>query len=611
MHLRRWVAAVTLAGGCHGGGGASPPGTGGSTDGSSASEAGDDAATADTTGAGTSTGAGSGDETSADGTTGEPEEHHFDLPALQEVNDGNFATSPVCAQCHSNAPAAQAMRDEAGHEIGPDDLWQGTMMANSARDPFWWAMVRAETVTFPDHAAQIEAECTQCHAPMAAIRDDLFGGPLALDDLLDGRTDRAQFGLDGVACAACHQVPAGQGLGPPALPATGEMFGPHAAPFTMPMQMHTGFVPVASSHMDESAMCGTCHTLDTSPLSAGGEPLGGHFPEQSPYLEWLDSDFSTESTPPGAQAASCQQCHMPSLSEAGVPISTRIARRPPGDDFPPIDERSPYHRHVLVGGNTVVPAMLRDFADELRPRAPSAAFDATIAAARSMLQHDTATLTLDGAGRQGDELVIPVRVENRAGHKFPTGMPARRAVLRVTVRDAEGALVFRSGGTNGAGQLVDDQGALLPLEQLGGAPQPHHQVITQSSQVQIYQSVMADEDGAPTYRLLRASSYAKDNRLLPAGWSPAAPNAAQTAPVLGVADGDFVGGSDTVEYRVLAPAGAGPYDVEVELGYQAIDPRFAAELLALEAPEIRAFARMWEAAEREPEPVVSAALVLP
>ena len=317
------------------------------------------------------------------------------------------------------------------------------------------------------------------------------------------------------------------------------------------------------------------------------------------------------SVPPGPQAASCQACHMPSRSEAGGPISTRLARRPMGDDFPPISDRSPYHRHVLVGGNTLVPAMLRDFADELRPRASSEALNATIAAAQAVLQQDTATLAFDGAGRQGDELVIPVRVENLAGHKFPTGMPARRALLQLTVRDGSGAVVFRSGGTNGEGQLVDLDDTLLPLEQPGGDPQPHHQVITSSSQVQIYQSVMADEDGDPTYRLLRASSYTKDNRLLPAGWTPAAPNAAQTAPVLGMADADFVGGSDTVEYRVLAPAAAGPYEVEASLGYQVIDPRFATELLLLEAPEIRAFERMWEASSHEPEPVAAAATVLP
>lgn len=605
-----------LVGGCRGGD-ASPPGgegTGDSTGGCApgADRCADTGSTGGSGDAGSGSDDAAGSDSSGDSTeTGGSEEHHFDLPALREVNDGHFATSPVCAECHSNAPGAMAMRDETGAEIGPDDLWQATMMANSARDPFWWAMVRAETETFPALAAEIENECTKCHAPMGSIREDLYGGPMALADLLQADDDRAQLGLDGVACAACHQVPDGGGFGPPSLPATGEIYGPHADPFTMPMMMHTGFTPVAAGHMTESAMCGTCHTLATEPLAEDGTPLGGHFPEQLPYLEWLDSDFSTEATPPGPQAASCQDCHMPPVSEAGVPISTRIARRPMGDDFPPVSDRSPYGRHVLVGGNTLVPSMLRDFADELRPRASAPAFDATIAAARDMLQTQTATVSLDGAARQGDELVLPVRVDNLAGHKFPTGMPSRRAVLRVTVYDGEGAMVFRSGGTDAQGRLVDQDGALLEAEQLQGAPSPHHQVITDSSQAQVYQAVMADEDGDPTYRLLRASSYAKDNRLLPRGWTPAAANADQTAPVLGGADPDFVGGSDTVEYRVVAPAAEGPYEVEVSLGYQTIGTRFAAELFELDAPEIRAFERMWDASERSPEPVASASVMMP
>ncbi|MEX1365718.1 MAG: hypothetical protein AB1Z98_21500 [Nannocystaceae bacterium] len=605
------MAMVLLVGGCRGGAEATrPEGSGSSGGGRVGDDDGVDG-TAGTVGDGSDAGSDTGSEGEDTTGGGDGREHHFDLPALREVNDGSFATSLVCAQCHSNADGASAMRDELGSPIAPDDLWQATMMANSARDPFWWAMVRAETATFPEHAAEIEAECTQCHAPMAAIREDLFGGPFALDDLLDAQSDRSQLGLDGVACAACHQVPDEEILGPPQLAATGQMFGPHADPFAMPMQMHTGFVPTEASHMTESAMCGTCHTLQTSPLSADGTPLGGHFAEQTPYLEWLDSDFSTESVPPGPLAASCQDCHLPTVSEAGVPISTRIARRPMGSDFPPVAERSPYGRHVLVGGNTKVPAMLRDFADELRPRASAQAFDRTIASAQHMLQHDTATVSLGGAARQGDELVIPVRVDNLAGHKFPSGIPARRALLQVTVRDAEGAVVFRSGGTNAQGQLVDEGGAVLEAEHYGGPTQPHHQTITHSTQVQIYQSVMADEDGVPTFRLLRASEYAKDNRLLPQGWTPAAPNAAVTGPVLGMADADFVGGSDTVQYRVLAPAGSGPYEVRVELLYQALGTRFVTELLALDAPEIRAFERMWEASDRSPEPVASAMVQLP
>lgn len=614
MHRERaWVMAIVLVG-CRGTGESRGPEHGeGSTHGGTTD--GD----ADTTAGGLDGGSGSegsGATVGADGTTGDgtgdpPVEARFDLPALASANDGRFATSLVCAECHSNAEPALAMRDELGQPVAPDDLWQGTMMANSARDPFWWAMVRAETVATPSLAAEIEAECTRCHAPMAAIRDDLFGRPLALADLLDGSAERSQFGLDGVACAACHQVPAGDVQGPPPLAATGEMYGPHAAPFTMPMAMHTGFTPVASSHMDESAMCGTCHTLRTEPHAPDGTSLGGSFTEQAPYLEWLNSAYTTEGGAAGPLAQSCQGCHMPSRSEAGAPFATRIARRPMGDDFPPIGDRSPYHRHVLVGGNTLVPAMIRDFADELRPRASDAAFDATIAAARAQLRERTAVVSLPGAHREGALLVIPVRVESLVGHKLPAGIPSRRALLQVTVRDAADAVVFRSGATDDAGRLLDREGGVLPLEQVGGPVEPHHTVITDDAQVQIYEAILQGAEGDPVWRLLRAVDYAKDSRLLPLGWSPAGPYASETAPHLGGPDADFVGGADVVEYRVTAPAAAGPYAVEVALVYQPIGARFAAELLALDAPEIRAFERIWDASDRSPELVAEAGVVLP
>jgi hypothetical protein len=347
------------------------------------------------------------------------------------------------------------------------------------------------------------------------------------------------------------------------------------------------------------------------PHAPDGSSLGGVFPEQTPYLEWRNSVYSTEVPDAGPQAASCQACHMPSRSDAGAMLATRIARRPMGGDFPPIGDRSPYHRHVLVGGNTLVPAMIRDFADELRPRASAAAFDATIEAARAMLQERTAVVSLPGARREGELLVIPVRVESLAGHKLPSGIPSRRVFLQVTVRDGNDAVVFRSGATDDAGRILDRGGDVLPLELQDGPIEPHHTVIADDAQVQIYEAILQGAEGDPVWRLLRATAYAKDSRLLPLGWSPMGPHADETAPQLGGPDGDFVGGSDELEYRVTAPAGAGPYRVEVELVYQPIGARFAAELLALEAPEIRAFERIWDASDRSPEPIAMAAVELP
>ena len=49
--------------------------------------------------------------------------------------------------------------------------------------------------------------------------------------------------------------------------------------------------------------------------------------------------------------------------------------------------------------------------------------------------------------------------------------------------------------------------------------EPHYETITSPDQVQIYEPIMLKQaTEAVTYTLLRAYEYAKDNRLLPAGF---------------------------------------------------------------------------------------------
>jgi hypothetical protein len=539
----------------------------------------------------------------------------FDLPALAELNTDLLATSPVCAECHANADGATAMRDAKSRPVAPFDLWRATAMANSARDPFWWAMMSAEVAATPTAQAEIEATCLGCHAPMAKVHTDLNGLPApARADLL-GDSAAGKLGIDGVACALCHQIqPAG--LGTDASFTAGfvveplrQIYGPHATPFTMPMQSHTGFTPTQADHVTSAALCGSCHTLETETLDPDGTALPGLFPEQATYLEWRNSDFRDEGSP-GSQAAACAACHMPTRDLDGVPISTRLARRPNGTDFPPIAPRDPYGRHVFVGGNTLLPALLRDHAAALRPNADAAAFDAVIAGVRAQLAERTATVEL-AVARVGDALNIDVSVHNLAGHKFPSGYPSRRAWLRVRVTDAADALRFRSGEIDAEGRLLDGAGQPLTSELLGGPVQPHHLQIDGEDMAQIYESVMADKDGAPAFRLLRARSFAKDNRLLPAGWSAEHPDAARTSPAGVGADPDFIAAGDTTRYVVAAPAAGGPYTISVELLYQPLAPRFAAELFAIDTPEVRAFESLYDAAEHAAEHVAAATLVAP
>ncbi|MEZ6187317.1 MAG: multiheme c-type cytochrome [Planctomycetota bacterium] len=510
-----------------------------------------------------------------------------------------FATAIACATCHSTDPVAN--RDASGRDVSPYQLWQASLMANAVRDPLWRAEVSVEIAATPSLAAAIEAKCLSCHAPMAQVDALAHAEPLELG-LLERDEPRSQLALDGVSCTACHQLEPAADVsatfnGQFSVAGQRELYGPHANPRGSPMSIALNYLPRESAHVTRADLCASCHTLTTAAVDAQGQPTGGQLPEQSPFLEWQNSAFNDQVAQPGPDAASCQACHLPRADVDGAPIQTQIAEA--GLQTP---VRQSLGRHVFLGGNTLVPQILRDQAADLQPLAPAAAFDALIAATRDQLARRTARVTLGQGIRTGDLLQLPVTVENLSGHKFPTGHPVRRAWLRLTVTDAQGRVVFASGEHDAEGRIVAG-GAPLPSERAGGPVLPHYAAITAPDEVQVYQSLMHDRDGDPTFLLLRGEGYLKDNRLLPRGWSPSGPWAATTAPRGVVGDGDFVGGSDTVQYRVRAPRAAGPYTVEATLLYQPLSARFAAELFAYRTPEVEAFAAYYAAADRTPERV--------
>jgi len=528
------------------------------------------------------------------------------LAPTRAVREGRFATSPVCATCHSNSAGSDAMTDAAGRDIAPYDLWSASMMANSARDPLWRAVVSAEVDATPSRRAEIEAKCLRCHAPMAATEARLNGDPTLTARILLGDDARSQLALDGVSCALCHQIQPGD-LGRDAsfsghfeVHDGRRIFGPHAEPFAMPMRNVSGFTPAEGAHIRSSALCATCHTLVTNALHADGTPVGARLVEQAPYLEWRNSAFSDEVATPGPLAASCQSCHVPTTDVDGGPISTRIARNPRGGDFPPIRPRAPFGRHVFVGGNTLVPEILRREAATLHPGASTAALEVIAIVAREQLERRTARVSIVGATRTAERVLLSVRVENLTGHKLPTAHPIRRAWLRVVVKDAAGRVVFASGAHDAAGRITGEGGAPLPSEAAGGPTEPHRARISSPDEVQVYESVMADAAGAPTFTLLRGVRYRKDNRVLPLGWDPSHADAAATAPQGVTGDADFAGGGDVVAFEVPAPEAAGPYDVEATLLYQTLGARWAAELFTHATPEVASFRRSYEAVDRAP-----------
>ena len=530
----------------------------------------------------------------------------LDLASQLEVQSEHFATAGVCAECHENADGATAMRDSKGDPIGQYDLWQATMMANAARDPLFRAVVSAEVARNPGLQTEIEGTCLQCHSPMAH-QEALFAGTSApgLADNGAGEGDLAQLGLDGVSCTLCHQIQpdrgepasfnAGYTIGEDA-----EMFGPHADPFTNPMEMHTGFTPTEGDHILDAGHCGSCHTLNTHTV-VDGVFTETSFPEQTPFLEWQVSSFDEA-------GQTCQSCHMPTTDAYGVEIETRIARNPHGADFGQIDARSPFGRHIFRGGNAFMLSILRDNAEQLKPRASTQAFDAQIARERDFLGNQTAQLTLSAKPVEGD-LNISVAVQNLAGHKLPSAHPSRRAWLEVVVLDDAGTVLFSSGTPNADGLLVDMTGTPLPSEAIGGEVHPHHDTLSADTQVQIYQSLMLDSAGEYTWDLLAAASYAKDNRILPQGWD------ATQAQELGVEaegigeDANFIAGSDQASY-LLAGLADEATQVRVRLLYQTASPRYVAELARTETPEVLDFLKMYQAADKAPEVLAESVISL-
>lgn len=490
----------------------------------------------------------------------------------------DFLLSTRCGDCHSAAESATALWSATGDDVSPFTLWRGTMMANAFRDPYWQAQVSKEVAANPQRSAELQALCLTCHSPIAHHRALQQGG--SADSVAALVED--ELARDGVSCTVCHQARPGA-FGTEAsfdgrldIRPDGVIWGPFADPANGPMQMQTGYTPTHGPHMRDAGLCGSCHTLRTSHV-----PGGAPFPEQTPYLEWRNSEFARD----GEAQRTCQQCHMP---EQGP---MKIARNPAGLDFN-IALREGARGHAFVGGNAFMLDLMRHNHQELGMKAPGELLRRVARATRQQLAARTASIAVEEPKVQDGQLEFTVKVTNETGHKLPTGYPARRAWIRVQVRRGRQAL-FTSGN-------VDDAGRILGLKSPLG--EGHHDLIDDPSQVQIYELVAHDVDGAPTTYLTRMSKRGKDNRLLPRGWRADGDFAADTAPVGVEDDLDFAPGEDRVRYRVKLGEGGGSGVVIVAwLLYESVPPHWVEPLRTTDTEESKRFVRMYDEADKTPE----------
>ena len=519
---------------------------------------------------------------------------------LSTFSSADFSGSGNCATCHS------ALRDQAGADVSIDAHWRSTMMAQSAQDPLWQAKVSAEVARTPGLRGVIEAKCATCHAPMARTQAIANGSPVSLLDqgFLDPAHPLNAAAMDGVSCALCHQVQP-TGLGTPASFTGGYgidtttnapdrmAFGPFLAPFVQVMRNMVGFTPAHAAHVTEAGLCGSCHTLFTPTVDAAGQAVGT-FPEQTPYLEWRHSEYGD-----GAGTdRTCQSCHMPEATGTVV-----ISNRPGGRVLVP---RQPFGQHHFVGGNAFMLQLLAAHVGELQVTASTDQLAWTAQQATQQLGSRTASLAIEEATHAGAALTFALDVRNQAGHKFPTGFPSRRAWLHVTVTDATGRVVFESGRPSADGRISGND-----ADEDATAVEPHYQSIDDAGQVQIYEAVMRDTDGAVTYTLLRGAAYAKDNRLLPAGFlaATASPDVAVHGDA--AADHDFHGGGDRVEYRLDLGKSRGPYRVDARLLYQPVSYRFVADLRRTQSPQVERFGRYFDEADQAPSAAAIASASVP
>lgn len=528
----------------------------------------------------------------------------------------------------------------------------------------------------------INNTCFKCHGVMGKRRlDDDHGGPdkgnfdpdlvyATYDSNPPANNKQAYIygGLarDGVSCMACHRivedkVPFADFLktritgnfttGNPA-----ELLGPFKDDeiVTDPMNNSLGIKPKHDPYIKSSRMCGNCHTINLPLMdNPAADPNKPHL-EQVTYLEWLNSGYQNE-VGTNSRAQTCQNCHMPTkYSNANGTLNIPVIQQPMAfiedDQYPQTGNRLPdekirvrfrdkdFARHQFQGLNVTLLQMFRQFMFPYKSNGSNILANAILGVRQNdymsgldglataidgfvqQAQNSTAEVSVSPATISNQKLVADVKVTNKTGHRFPSGVGFRRAFLEFRVVDNDtDKTVWCSGCTNELGVIMNGS-ERLPSElfdvytdgtkpaTLGypdacnkSVPQ-HYQThffwdaqkntgsaITRQDQVQIYEELNLNIQCQMTTSFLRRDYQLKDNRLLPFGWTSTGPLNAdktpyisadylhETLPVKVGGDPAYADGSGTnvVRYEIpLSAFSARNLTITATLYYQSIPPYF-------------------------------------
>jgi len=581
------------------------------------------------------------------------------VPKADDGKPDTFLTSNQCWGCHSAVAHVAQGLDSHGSmvsrdgeftpgkkgfaDVSPYGEWSVSMMGLAGRDPVFRAQREWEADHRSGCAKDITDLCYKCHgaagqhqlhmdAPSRQFEHAMVN---ALPDTPDGKY--GSLARDGITCTVCHQISA-KDLGTPASytgnwtpTAPGDLQGPFAADVRVdPMERALGKTPSGEGGRDRvmksSALCGSCHAVRLPVRKVGSCADDRFVYEQATFLEWRDSvyrkndDFVKDEGHDGSAPKRCQDCHMP--KEFGAVDLQKKMASVEDTDFPTanlpgvpdlhvgvnIVDRKPFSRHQLNGINLFTLSMfaqaprvlgLADY-DYMSNQfgEPTRLQMATALRSGRSFADTSATIDIGAPQVRDGALEFAVTVTNKAGHKLPSGVAFRRALLEVAVEDASGGVLWASGRTNGAGAIVGHDGSVLASELDATVYEPHHRVITREDEAQIYEERTLDSSHQLTTSFLGIYESIKDNRLLPQGWKShfeptmengAVPDGLEPHGVDDDAeypkDGSPACGCDVVTFRVPLDAVTGHAKVRARLNYQAIPPYFLRDRFAVGLPD--------------------------
>ena len=389
----------------------------------------------------------------------------FFLPGSQPGDSGNLETPDKCDNCHG------------GYDISAEPAfnWRGSMMAQAARDPLFYACLAIANQDAPDSGDL----CIRCHSPAGWLE----GRSIPTDGSALNNNDR-----EGVQCDLCHKLvqPTLVGVNPflddpdytsSTFPEDQQYLDILEALGSSTVHSANGmyiadnsndkrgpFVDAVARHQmlyspfhKEAAICGTCHDVsnpaftrqpddtyipnDFDTPAASSDPYT-MFPIERTYSEWLMSEYNTAEGVSAPEfggnkefVSTCQDCHMRDVTGTGC----NKKGAPTRNDLP---------LHDLTGGNTTMPELvLTLFPDEVNPEALLSGVER----ATYMLEK-AASLDVNVEGS-----VVTVRVTNETGHKLPSGYPeGRRIWINLKASDDQGN-TYESGAYDPAtGVLTKD-----------------------------------------------------------------------------------------------------------------------------------------------------------